>query len=48
MDFLDFLSFTVQLNLDWQKKFYKAKVEKDFFFIFISSYAEMNFLGTKM
>jgi hypothetical protein len=36
----------LQLNLDWQKNS-KTKVEKAFFFIFKSSYAEMSFLGPK-
>jgi hypothetical protein len=40
---LDFWIFDLlQLNLDWQKNS-KTKVEKAFFFIFMSSYAEMSF-----
>jgi hypothetical protein len=42
--FLDFWIFNfIQLNLNWQKKS-KTKVEKAFFFIFMSSYPEMSFL----
>jgi hypothetical protein len=41
------LAFNIkQLNLDWQKSS-KTKVEKVIFFIFISSYAEINFWGPK-
>jgi hypothetical protein len=40
-----FLNF-LQLHLDWQKNS-KTKVEKAFFFIFISSGAEMGFWGPK-
>jgi hypothetical protein len=42
--FLDFRY--LQLNFDWQKNF-KTKVEQAFFFIFMSSYAEMRCLGPK-
>jgi hypothetical protein len=36
----------LQLNLGWQKNS-KAKVEKAFFFIFMSSYAEISFFRPK-
>jgi hypothetical protein len=44
---VDFWIFDLlQLNLDWQKNS-ETKVEKGCFFIFMSSYAEMSFLGPK-
>jgi hypothetical protein len=43
--FWDF-QFPIQLNLDWLKNS-MTKVAKAFFFIFMSSYAEMRFLGQK-
>jgi hypothetical protein len=43
----DFWIFDLlQMNLGWQKNS-QTKVEKAFFFIFMSSYAEMNFWGQK-
>jgi hypothetical protein len=47
VDFWMFWIFNIlQLNLDWQKNS-KTNVEKAFFFIFMSSYAEMSFWGKK-
>jgi hypothetical protein len=47
VDFLNFWIFNIlQLNLDRQKNS-KTKVEKAFFFIFMSSYAEVCFFGQK-
>jgi uncharacterized membrane protein YfcA len=45
--FVSTLTFSfLQLNLDWRKNS-KTKVEKAFFFIFMSSCAEMSFWGSR-
>jgi hypothetical protein len=43
---LGFFGFSLSNNLDW-KNHVKIKVEKAFFFIFISSFPEMSFWGPK-